>query len=186
MLRPGRPRWRRILVPAAMVLAGAAVLAAAGAAGLRINISPSEPIGLWQVRGVTSQIALRPGDMVTFCAPVHHYAFLEPGNCPNGLAPFLKQIAAGPGDVVREDSRGVTIDGHELPDSRPLARAVGYDIALPQWRGQITLAAGQYWTYGSGWPRLSFDSRYWGPLPRVLIRNVASPVLVWNSHIWLP
>jgi len=170
-----RPDWRVVRAPA---LGLAVLLAAAGAGwatGGRINLTPSEPLGLWQV--LPSAAVPHRGDYVSFCAPVHGYPFLDRGTCPNGLMPFLKEIVGVPGDRIVETARGVTVNGRWLPGSRPFAKAPGDALALPQWRGRLTLAPGEYWTYGSGDSRRSFDSRYWGPLPRARILFIARPML---------
>ncbi|MHB8348574.1 MAG: S26 family signal peptidase, partial [Acidiferrobacterales bacterium] len=151
------------------------------AAGYRINLSPSEPLGLWRVVSVRpSARSLRRGDDVGFCAPVRPYPFLELGACRDGLMPFVKQIVGLPGDRIVETDRGVTINGHWLPHSRPRLRSIHGGIRLPQWRGHFTLGPGVYWTYGGNDPALSFDSRYWGPLQRARIRFIAQPLLTWE------
>ncbi|MHB8564978.1 MAG: S24/S26 family peptidase [Acidiferrobacteraceae bacterium] len=57
-----------------------ALLVGAGLYGLRINLTPSEPIGVWHLhRG-----APRMGDFVTLCPPLTRpYPFLERGTCPD-------------------------------------------------------------------------------------------------------
>ncbi|MHB1952327.1 MAG: S26 family signal peptidase [Sulfobacillus sp.] len=158
-----------------MGLAVLGALAGAGlAAGYRINLTPSEPLGLWRVWPATT--APRRGDTVSFCAPVPEYPFLDRGICPRGLMPFLKEIVGVPGDRIVETDRGVTVNGMRLPHSRPHRMAVGYLVRLPRWRGRMMLKPGVYWTYGSHDPRWSFDSRYWGPLARTRIRFLARPV----------
>lgn len=163
------------------MLVGGAVLALA--AGVRINLSPSEPLGLWRVVPVRpSARALRRGDDVGFCPPVRRYPFLEPGTCRSGLMPFVKQIVGLPGDRITETDRGVTVDGRRLPHSRPHRRSIHGGIRLPQWRGRMTLGPGVYWTYGANDPGLSFDSRYWGPLRRARIRFIVQPLLTWEMR----
>ena len=175
----GQPHWRRLRVPAGGLTVLLVGMGWALAAGYRINLSPSEPRGLWRVLPVRALAgSLVRGDAVGFCAPVRPYPFLEPGSCRNGLMPFLKQIVGIPGDRIAETDRGVTINGQRLPHSRPRARSIRNGVRLPQWRGRITLGPGQYWTYGANDPRLSFDSRYWGPLGRARIRFMAEPILI--------
>lgn len=173
-----RPCWRRLRGPVvglAVLLAGAL---AGFADGYRINLSPSEPLGLWRVLPAHHLArSLARGEDVGFCAPVRPYPFLEAGDCPDGLMPFVKQIVGLPGDQIVETDKGVTVNGHGLPHSRPHRRSISAALPLPQWRGRVTLSAGEYWTYGGNDPGLSFDSRYWGPLRRARIRFIARPVL---------
>lgn len=173
-----RPRWRRVRAPVVALVALLVGALAGFANGYRINLSPSEPLGLWRVLPAGHLAhALARGDDVGFCAPVHPYPFLEAGVCPDGLMPFVKQIVGVPGDRIVETDRGVTVNGQRLPHSRPHQRSTSLAISLPQWRGRVTLSVDEYWTYGGNDPGLSFDSRYWGPLRRARIRFIARPVL---------
>lgn len=175
-----KAHWRALRRPLLACGSLAGMLLLAGALGYRINFSASEPLGLWRVHTPTGTI--HAGEYVTFCAPVPWYPFLAKGGCPNGAKPFLKEVAGVSGDSVKVTGAGVWIDGRKLPDSAPLPRALNYDVRLPQWRGALVLPKRTYWLYGTGWPRLSFDSRYWGPLPGAQIISVARPVLVWHSR----
>lgn len=185
------PSWlcyrQRLRAPAGVFMGLLGIVALVLAEGYRINLSPSEPLGLWRVVPVRPSVqSLRRGDDVGFCAPVRPYPFLEPGICRNGLMPFVKQIVGLPGDRIVETDGGVTINGHWLPHSRPRQRSVRGGVRLPQWRGRVTLAPGRYWTYGGNDPALSFDSRYWGPLERARIRFIAHPVFTWETaRSWL-
>jgi len=183
-----RPQWRR-LIPVAIT---GAIIASAVIAwnngDWRLNLSPSEPMGLWSVQSYKLGEPLSVGEIVTLCPqlpPGYEYSWLghdQVANaCAGGGTPYIKTIVAGPGDVVHEDRHGVTINGAPLPDSRPLPFTTSKpQIILPQWRGTITLKAGQYWAYGAGDPRFSFDSRYWGPFGRSQVQSVAHPIAVFK------
>ena len=178
-----RPRrkahWRALCWPLLIVGSVGVILLCAGTLGYRVNFSASEPLGLWHVQ--TPSGPIHRGDFVVFCAPVPWTPFLEKGSCPNGAKPFLKAVAGVPGDRVEASSVGVWINGMRLQDSEPLQRSLHQDIKLPQWHGTMVLPRDRYWLYGTGSPRRSFDSRYWGPLPGSEISFVARPVLVWHS-----
>ncbi|MEJ2631545.1 MAG: S26 family signal peptidase [Acidihalobacter sp.] len=171
----GKPWWYRLRVPLAVLAITASGFEAARFAGYRLNLSPSEPVGVWRVRAGAAAV----GDYAYFCPPValKRYPFLFKGGCPGGSMPFLKKLAAGPGALIRETAAGVWIDGKRLPASRPRIVSLGSDpVLLPHWRGAVRLQAGQFWAYGSGDPAQSFDSRYWGPLSATRIEGVAWPV----------
>src|SRR5258708_4989333 len=89
-------------------------------AGVRLNDSPSLPVGLYVV---TSD---RGAGLVEFC-PTEPYASLAAergyrgeGSCFDGGAPLMKPIAAEPGDTVEISSRGFAVNGNALPNSAPL------------------------------------------------------------------
>ena len=184
----GRPRWRRLRLPLAALVLIAFGVAVARHAGYRLNLSPSEPVGVWRVRAGKAPAV---GDDAYFCPPVApmRYPFLFKGGCPGGSMPFLKQLAAGPGARIRETDVGVWIDGKPLPASRPQPESLGSDpVRLPHWHGSVRLQAGQFWAYGAGDPAQSFDSRYWGPLPAARIEGIARPVwtVSWPGETKVP
>ena len=175
-----KAKWRMLRWPLLVGGSISSLLLLAGTLGYRVNFSASEPIGLWQVRVPSGPI--HRNDFTVFCAPVPWAPFLEKGACPNGAKPFLKAVAGVPGDRVEASSAGVWINGMRLHNSEPLQRSLHHDIKLPQWHGTMVLPQDRYWLYGTGWPRRSFDSRYWGPLPGAQILFMARPVLVWHSR----
>jgi len=153
-------------------------LVGAGMSGLRVNLTPSEPVGVWRLHRGAPHV----GDFVTLCPPLTRmYPFLERGACPDGVMPFLKEIVAGPGAWIRETARGVAVNGRVLPDSAPMRLAPGYGTVLPRRWNAWRLPRHAYWTYGAGDPRRSFDSRYFGPVLRRDILRVATPVWIWSA-----
>ena len=90
--------------------------------GLRINTSPSLPMGLYMTTADAG------ANLVEFC-PVEPFATLsivrgyrDPGACRDGAAPLLKPIVAKSGDVVEVSSRGISVNGALLPNTAPLTR----------------------------------------------------------------
>lgn len=158
------------------VLAGLFWLAVqlAYAAGLRINHTPSLPVGLWQLKPV--QEPLRPGEIASFCPPegaalreAKRRGWIDAGECPGGYQPMLKQVAAVGGSLVEVDEDSVHIDGQAIAGAGrlPLANAIP--------TGAYRLSPGQFWAL-SLFPR-SFDSRYFGPVPMDNIQGTASSFL---------
>ena len=161
------PRWNRMRWP---IIAGLIVTSAIGSAwatGWRFNTTPSEPVGLYRLTPVTAQTVIHRGDLISFCPPVALYPFMVHGACPNGGAPFLKTVVGVPGDVVDVSAAGVSVNGHLLPQSKVIVHPKAWPgLVLPADFGVHRLAAGKYWTYGAGDPRVSFDSRNWGVVRR--------------------
>ena len=141
-----------------------------GSLGLRINTSPSLPIGLY----ITTADA--GAKLVEFC-PVEPFATLsivrgyrDPGACRDGAAPLLKPIVAKSGDVVEVSARGISVNGALLPNTAPLTRDTK-GRHLEAWPfGRYVVDPGTIWVASCYHPR-SFDSRYFGPLSIAAIRH---------------
>jgi conjugative transfer signal peptidase TraF len=91
---------------------------------------------------------------------------------------MLKRIVAAGGDVISIDGEGVTVNGHQLPNSAPrdadfagrplpVCRLQGYQL-----RPEEVLVMSDY-------SPISFDSRYFGPIPRAQIQTAVRPVWTW-------
>jgi conjugative transfer signal peptidase TraF len=161
------------------------VATAAGARfnGYIINITESMPIGVYlEING-----AARRGDVVSTCIDdgnrVMHLAitrsYFLTGDCPNGLMPFLKTVAAVPGDLVQLTDDAVIVNGVAIPGTglmqedwigRPLPRVA---------RGSYVVGAGQVLLLATHSPA-SFDGRYFGLTHADQIRAVALPVALMD------
>ena len=183
---------RRVPLAAAVVLVliGVSTVVARDA-GWRLNLTASEPLGLYRLLPVTSNQIPR-GTLVELCPPAwvtpRAFPFYMQGNCPGGGKAMLKTIVGIPGDRISVSKDGVTINGVMLPGSAPRLRSNKYpEISLPRVRGAVTLGTHQYWVYGDGaWPALavfSFDSRYFGPIAISQIRGLAIPPCVPGPNL---
>jgi conjugative transfer signal peptidase TraF len=148
----------------------------AGTAGVRINASPSLPIGLYVSTGDTAE------PLVEFCPP-EPYASLAirrgyrtKGSCPDGATPLLKPVIATEGDIVAMSEAGIFVNGQLLRNTRP--RAV--DTAgrpMPMWPAMTQrVQPGTIWVASNFSPR-SFDSRYFGPISINSIRSRLRPLV---------
>lgn len=157
-----------------VALAGASVFAPtliAQAFDLRLNLTPSLPIGIY--------LPDPNGNIVEFCPPMlggkpmHEWARIGRGSCPDGSIAFLKPIAAFAGDTVVVDDRGIRVNGKRLVNSRPhRTDAAGRTLpAIPQ--GTYVVHPGQIWVISSHHLG-SIDSRYFGPIALETIR--------WRGH----
>jgi conjugative transfer signal peptidase TraF len=138
------------------------------ALGLRVNTTESEPLGIYWMQPYKKEegTTLAKGDLIEFCPAIRQqdYPFTPKGPCDGGTRPFLKQVIGTPGDQVRADERGVTVNGQFIPDSQPKNHSEATQTRLPHWRGDKPLDRDEYWVYGSQNPQDSFDSRYYGPI----------------------
>lgn len=171
-------------VPAMILAAGTslmiALVSAGWCAGLRINMTPSYPRGLWRIAPLEREVAV--GDLVFICPPdtaeferAFARGYIRRGLCAGGLSPLIKTVAAVGGQRVDVTER-VLIDGKPLPDSgvqhmdaagRPLSPFVGGVVP-----------AGELYLHSdfAG----SYDSRYFGPIPSSGVLGLARPILTFS------
>jgi conjugative transfer signal peptidase TraF len=163
----------------------AALILCAHSAGLRVNESPSLPIGIWRVSPAGRD--LRRDDIVSFCPPdtaafreARGRGYVGKGVCEGGYEPLLKPVAAITGDRVNGTDDGISINGHLITSSKSL-NLDGLGRTLPS-PGTIdtTVPRGEVWVISSYNP-LSFDSRYFGPIPISSIEGLARPLFVLDS-----
>ena len=173
---------RRVLAIYGVGLAFMATFVSVGIwAGLRINLTPSEPLGLWQV--VTPDRPVAVGDLVFICPPSGVFSdfglargyFLR-GACPSGTAPLIKAVAAIAGASIAVGAE-VRIDDVLLAHSR-LSAMDGQGRALAPWIGGV-VPPGQLFLHSQF--RGSYDSRYFGPVPDTGLLGFARPFLTFAS-----
>jgi conjugative transfer signal peptidase TraF len=174
-------RRRRVL----LFLAGAAVITSALAAtafsgGYRLNLTPSEPLGLWRIKELQRPVAI--GDLVFLCPPTTavfadawQRGYLRRGLCPGGFAPLIKTVAAVPGQHV-EITGHVLIDRQSLPGS-VVRKTDGEGRALTSALGGVVPSHHLFLhsPFAS-----SYDSRYFGPVPDSGLLGLARPVLTFD------
>lgn len=157
---------------------GISVFVGCGLIGLRINSSPSLPIGLYlTTRGDRA-------NLVEFC-PAEPFAGLaiergyrDPGACRDGAAPLLKPVVARVGDVVESSARGIRVNGRLLPNTAPIPMDTKGRALTPWPFGRYVVQPGTVWVASSFHPR-SFDSRYFGPVQVSTIRDHVRALLTW-------
>lgn len=175
------PRQRRRACLTLSVAAGLlGVLFAAGwIGGLRINTTPSEPLGLWRIVPLTRSVL--PGETVFVCPPentamrvARQRGYLRPGLCPGGFGPLIKTVIAVAGQRVDVTDR-VAIDGVPIPGSRIIkkdaqGRSLLHDQSEMVRPGEVYLHS----DFIGSW-----DSRYFGPAPESGVLGLAQEVLTY-------
>jgi len=153
--------------------------AGTGMLGYRVNLTPSEPLGLWRIVALHRPAGV--GDVVFICPPqtaemeeARHRGYLHSGLCPGGYAPLIKTVVAIEGARLMIGG-AVTIDGHVLEHS-DVRRMDGAGRLMWAFAG-ITVPAGEVFVH-SPFPA-SFDSRYFGPIPASGILGRAEEVLTY-------
>lgn len=163
--RSGLVFFRRLALLATTALA--AGLAAAGALGLRFNLTSSLPVGVYRV--TNDAPTLERGAIVLYCLPpliarlAHDRGYVPRGGvCAEGLVPIGKIAAALPGDTVGVAPDGITVNGRPQLHSRSL-KADMMGRQLPRLvGGSYLVRRGEIWLLAPS--DRSFDSRYLGPL----------------------
>ena len=173
-------RFRRNPVLAGVAASLVACLAVAYFLGVRVNRTPSFPMGLYRLTGAE----WGRGDLVFLRVPPDRSIFqlarsrgyLPAGFQPGGYSLLLKRVVAVAGDKV-EIGAAVSVNGRELSNSQLRDRdSAGRPI--PHEAAGGVVPAGFVWVMSEYSP-FSFDSRYFGPLPASLILGRARPL--WTA-----
>ncbi|WP_438618752.1 conjugative transfer signal peptidase TraF [Oryzifoliimicrobium ureilyticus] len=157
-----------------------ALAATAFAGGYRLNLTPSEPLGLWRIEELQRPVAI--GDLVFLCPPMTavfadawRRGYLRRGLCAGGVAPLIKTVAALPGQRV-------DITDHVLVEGRLVAassvwRTDGEGRAINPDPGGVVPPHHLFLhsPFAS-----SYDSRYFGPVPDSGLLGLALPVLTFD------
>ena len=171
---------KRALAVLAAPAAAVTVALGAGLAGIRINASPSLPMGLYRI---TSDPA---ASLVEFCPPALHdqdsarRGYRATGVCPDGAAPLLKPVIARAGDVVEVSAGGIAVNGRLLPHTAPLVADSKGRKLRPWPAGRYLVAEGTIWL-ASSYNDYSYDSRYFGPVPTAAILHRLRPICTLYS-----
>jgi len=171
-------RTVRVLLAALVLLGTADLLGAVCRRFVRMNLSPSLPRGLYR----PVPLPLARGRLVSACLPLpsarlgRARSYLPPGSCPGGSAPVLKILAALPGDRVEITPSGVLVNGARLRNSAAHTED-------SHGRSLVAIHQGRYHLRGCYWLAAphpdSWDSRYFGCLPRESLYEVLVPW--WTS-----
>ena len=152
-----------------------------GLAGIRINWTSSLPPGFYLI---TDDLNAR---LVEFCpprifSPLSIERGYRPGGiCPDREAPLLKPVIATPGDTVMVSDDGISVNGRQLPNTRPRP----LDSAgrpLKAWPpGIYSVSAETVWVASTYHPN-SLDSRYFGPISISTVRHRLRPLWTVGSR----
>ncbi len=175
------PHRVRGMVAVGAVLLPVAITFVVGAAGVRLNLTNSVPIGLYLISNGSD------AHLVEFCPPEpfgtlsreRGYREVSRFGCPDGAKPLLKPIAAKPGDVVIVSSSGIAVNGKPIPHTAALhTDSAGRPI--PAWPiGIYPVRSGVIWL-ASSFNTHSFDSRYFGPIQESAVLHHLRPLWIFQ------
>ncbi|WP_027681737.1 conjugative transfer signal peptidase TraF [Rhizobium leguminosarum] len=170
---------RAIVVLSMAAMAAILLVVTAVAGGYRINLTPSEPLGLWRI--VPLYRAAAVNDLVFICPPetaemraARARGYLRSGSCPGGVAPLIKTVIAVAGQNA-EIGASVSVDGRGVSSSS-LAPRDGKGRPLTPFPSGIVPPG--YVFLHSAFPG-SYDSRYFGPVPISGILGLAQEVFTY-------
>lgn len=162
-----------------VALVGILAICTALTGSYRINLTPSEPLGLWRIVPLGRPVVV--SDLVFICPPAtvemqeaRARGYLRSGSCPGGVAPLIKTVIAIAGQQV-EIGASVSVDGREISSSRVTRRDGNGRPLAPSASG--TVPAGYVFLH-SAFPG-SYDSRYFGPVPASGVLGLAQEVLTY-------
>lgn len=157
---------------------GIAMLVFAGHfGGLRLNLTPSYPLGIWRIEALDRAVSV--GDLIFICPPANaafalalERGYVRRGLCSGGFGPLIKTVAATAGQHITI-AGSVSVDGQPIENSAVLGadaegRAMRSVSGGPVPPGYLYLHS----DYAG-----SYDSRYFGPIPAEGLLGLARPLL---------
>ena len=163
---------------------GVLLLCAGGGAsrlGLTLNLTASLPRGVYQ----RVDPALQRGSLVLVCLPeswaalARERGYLGRGSCPGDTQPLGKRIGAVPGDEVEFAEEGLRVNGRLLPGTAPLSvDSRGRPLPRSE-KTRLELAPREILVFSSH-PK-SFDSRYFGAIPRGSVLATLKPLWTFGG-----
>jgi conjugative transfer signal peptidase TraF len=173
-------RRRALLILAGVAVITSALAATAFSGGYRLNLTPSEPLGLWRIEELQRPVAI--GDLVFLCPPATavfaeawRRGYLRRGLCAGGFAPLIKTVAAVPGQQVQITDH-VLIDGRSVPASSVHGRDGEGRMLSPDPGGVVP----PHYLFLHSSFASSYDSRYFGPVPDSGLLGLARPVFTFE------
>jgi conjugative transfer signal peptidase TraF len=141
------------------------------------------PLGLYQ----EAPAHIERGETALICLPEEiarvgrQRRYLPLGDCPEGVSPILKEIAAVAGDEIKLQEEFLAVNG-KVVDRTSLRSfdSLGRPLAHVQ-LGRRLVADGEVWVLGID-RRQSWDSRYFGAVPVGAIVGSAKPVLTLGGR----
>ena len=177
--RPSRVSRLLVALTALTLLGFAAVHS-----GLRFIVTPSLPRGIYRVAAGTPV----RGSVVMVCLPERvtqlalERGYLWDGDCPGGAVPIGKVVLGVPGDTITLSRKGVVLNERVVSNSRPCDRdSRGRSLGHYPY-GTYVLGPEDLWLFSPYHP-LSFDSRYFGPVPIANVLTRLEPLSISERRL---
>ncbi len=134
-----------------------------------LNVTPSEPLGIYKIHRFNSAASIKRGDIVALCLTPNienlglKRNYLLPGLRCGKSPPLIKTVIAIPGDIVELKNNAIIVNGKTFHYATKYIDSHGH--ALEVFPRGIYLNTQKYWLIGTNDPN-SWDSRYWGGVER--------------------
>jgi len=141
--------------------------------GYRLNTTKSMPRGIYKIETNSN---IKTGDIVEICLPDEKAkigiarGYIGDGSCPNNTTPLAKKVIAVPNDHVFMDAKGITVN--EKFYDYPQITVDGWGREIPHYNLNEKISG--YFVVGVT-DKMSWDSRYFGVIPRENIEGVLTP-----------
>ena len=145
--------------------------------GMLINVTPSMKEGIY----IRASGEIKRGDIVAACLPDPYKTiglekfYIEKGRKCDGADPVIKKVIAVPGDDVILAGDYISVNHHRILLKTKNQDGMGRMLSIYP-RGTYSHTKG-YWLVGTNSPN-SWDSRYWGAIPKTQILYKLKPVWV--------
>jgi conjugative transfer signal peptidase TraF len=143
--------------------------------GLRLNMSGSVPNTVYFL---DASATVKRGDYVKVCLNTstaqlaYQRGYIDKGTCPNGYEPLLKKVIGVPNDVASIYHNGMVVNDDFYPAPQSKTDTKGRILTAQNMKDQKLTG---YLLYGNGDYVHSWDSRYFGQVPKSEILGVARP-----------
>lgn len=150
--------------------------------GIIFTYTGSIPVGFYRI--VPDAEAIQRGNYISFCLPDKvakmglSRGYLQSGSCANGSEELIKQVIAIPGDTVKLANHKISVNGlfSGISYIAPTQIIDKDHLLVYRFIKEGTYQAKGYWVYGFGNPRYSWDSRYYGGIPKANITHRLLPL----------
>lgn len=152
------------------------------AVGFRFNLTPSLPLGIWKIDKIFTP--LEKGEYIWF-TPTKEIAdfaiqrgyLKENKNLPNNTISMLKQVRGLPGDTYSFKENDLYINDEPV-ENTTRRELDSKGRSMPQIEGGV-VPEGRFFVLAIH-PH-SFDSRYFGTIPKQNVIGRAKPFITWTN-----
>lgn len=172
-----KPNNKTLLILSGALLIAPVLISIFLVFGIIFTYTGSVPIGFYKI--VEDRSTLQRGDVVSFCLSDNvakmglSREYIKSGICANGSEELIKEIIAVPGNHVRVTTNRLIVSDGIMSQSynAPTTIIDKHHLSVYRFIHNGPYIAKGYWVYGYGDPRNSWDSRYYGEIPRSNIKH---------------